>query len=236
MYNLKMIKNIIFILAILLFSGCEIDLFNDKKVEQLQRENSELQAKQQAKAITLEHQNARVALEKEQELKRLQLEAELEKQRLDNSKETSLVEIKTKAEVERLRLEKELEKTKLIQESARIEAQKRLELEKYLFALLGLLMIIVSFFIFYYFKKRREDKLIAYNDNLKKYFLFKEQERRTRIAEKVLETIAEGKLSKEDEARLVRAMDMTNVDQLTTEQTLEVEMIEDHYSSSKPKD
>jgi len=222
-------KTVIFFITLLIFSGCEIDLFNTDKVDRLQQENSRLIAEREAEAIKLEHENSRVKIEKEQEIKRLALEGELQKQKLSNEKETELARIAKEKEIEKISLEKALEKERLAQETARIEAEKSLELQKYLFALLALLMIIIAFFIYYYFKKRREDKLIAYNDNLRKYFLFKEHETRTKITQQVLDAIAEGKLSKEDQANLIRAISANSAENLpeSFQDDVEVEMIED---------
>ena len=225
-----MMKLVLILTILIYFSGCEVDLFNDNKVEQLEKENATLKAQKKAESIQLDYANARVKLEKEQEIERLQLETELQKRKLANEKETTLAEIAHKSEVEKLRIQQELEKEKLAQITAQIAAEKNLELEKYLFGLLGLFMIIVAFFIYYYFKKRREDKLIAYNDNLKKYFYFKESERRSKMAEKVLETIAEGKLSKEDKVMLLKAMRETEIDEVTHtaySDEIEVELLEE---------
>jgi len=222
------------VVALFLFSGCDVDLFNTQKVDRLQQENNRLVAEKEAEAIRLEHQNSRVKIEKDQELKRLALEGELQKQKLSNERETELARIAKEKEIEKISLEKALEKERLAQETARIEADKSLELEKYVFGLLALLMLIIAFFIYYYFKKKREDKLIAYNDNLRKYFLFKEHETRIKITQQVLDTIAEGKLSKEDQANLVRAISANSVETLPEslqDGEVEVELIEQKHGS-----
>jgi len=224
-------KIVIICLTLLVMSGCEVDFFNTKKVDQLQQENSRLMAEKEAESIKLDHENSRVKIEKDQELKRLALEGELQKQKLSNQKETELARIAKEEKIERLGLDKALEKEKLFQETARIEAEKSLELQKYLFAVLALLILIVAFFIYYYFKKKREDKLIAYNDNLRKYFLFKEHETRTKITQQVLDTIAEGKLSKEDQANLIKAISSNSVENIPEsvvgyDEAVEVTLIE----------
>jgi len=71
--------------------------------------------------------------------------------------------------------------------------------------ILALVIIICAFFIFYYFKKRREDKLLAYKDNLQKYFYQKENEARMKIAQKILDNVASGKLDKAQENQLISA-------------------------------
>ena len=239
-----MIKNILAILLLTLFLGCEVDLFNDQKLEQLQKENATLKAQQEADSLKLEHKSALVKLENTQALEKLKLEGELKKTQLNNDKETTLAEIAKSREIEKLALDNALKKEQLIQDQAKalelirqktalVEAEKALELKKYLFGVVALLLLITAFFIYYYLKRKREDKLIAYNDNLKKYFHFKENETRTRIAEKVLDTIAAGKLSTEDQVNLLKAISSTAVEEQrgTTQveqiESIDVEMIED---------
>ncbi len=230
MYNLAMIKNILFILVLLFYTGCEFDLFNDKKVEQLQDENMKLKAHKEAEATQLKYKNSLVKIEKSQELEQLKLESELKKVQLENSKELEKIALENALKKEQIEKEKALELEVLRQKTALAEAEKALELKKYLFAVLALIIIIIAFFIYYYLKRKREDKLIAYNDNLKKYFRYKESETRTRIAEKVLDTIAEGKLSKEDQANLIKAISSSEAldEQMTPNEieNIEVEMIE----------
>ena len=225
-----MIKKILFILVLLFFSGCEFDLFNDKKVEQLQDENMKLKARKEAEATQLEYKNSLVKIEKSQELEQLKLESELKKVQLENSKELEKIALENELKKEQIEKEKALELEVLRQKTALAEAEKALELKKYLFALLALIIVIIAFFIYYYLKRKREDKLIAYNDNLKKYFHHKERETRTRIVEKVLDTIAEGKLSKEDQANLIKAISASEaLDEYRVSEeieNIEVEMIE----------
>jgi len=230
-----MIKNILFILVLLFYTGCEFDLFNDQKVEKLQDENMRLKAQKEAEATELEYKNSLVKIEKSQELEQLKLESELKKVQLENSKELEKIALENALKKEQIEKEKALELEVLRQKTALAEAEKALELKKYLFALLSLIVIIIAFFIYYYLKRKREDKLIAYNDNLKKYFRYKESETRTRIAEKVLDTIAEGKLSKEDQANLIKAIsasevldEQTRVDEI---ENIEIEMIESTHSN-----
>ena len=46
-----MIKTIIIAITLLLFSGCELDVFNDKELQRLKKENQELAAKQKAETV-----------------------------------------------------------------------------------------------------------------------------------------------------------------------------------------
>ncbi len=180
-----MIKNILAVLAFLFFSGCDADLFNTKKVDTLEKEKQELQTKLKTK--------------------QQQIQAELEKEKLSTQAALEKEKLKTQAEIEKARIEKEKQQEleKIRQQSIIEQEKSKNELIRYGFMLLALLMIIAAFFIYLYFKRKREDKLRAYEDNLKKYFLFKENEMKLKLAEKILDTVKEGELSKEDQKKLI---------------------------------
>ncbi len=178
-----MIKIFITFFLLLLFSGCNSDLFNDKKVSKLQEENQKLknelllQQKEQQKSLKLEE------LKQQSEIKKLELEAQKQK------------------ELEQIKTQKELEAIKSYHETMR-----------YAIALTALLLLIGAFFLYLYLKRKREDKLRAYEDNLQKYFLFKEQEMKLKITEKILDTIKESNLSKEDQKKLLTIISQSSSD------------------------
>jgi hypothetical protein len=180
-----MITRLFLIFILLLFSGCELDLFNEKKVDTLKEKNLQLQNE----------------LNKKQQ----QLKLELEKQKLDKDLVLEKEKIKTKAELEKVKIQTQQEKElAIIQQKTELEKEKQKnEIIKYGFALIALLMVIISYFIYFYFKRKRENKLKAYEDNLKKYFLLKENEMKLKLAEKILDTAKEGQLSNEDQKKLI---------------------------------
>jgi outer membrane murein-binding lipoprotein Lpp len=233
------------ILAFLLFSGCESDIFNEKKVQELQKHIAELKAQQDAQVektklekaskeelAKLQIEKELTKIEKVNELEKYKLDAELKKEQLKVQKQKDHEALQKESELKKIELENELKKERIAKERARelelirqetalVEAQNSLELRKYLFGVLALLMVIISFFIYYYFKKRREDKLIAYNDNLKKYFLQKENEARIQIANKMLDTISECNLSREDQNRLIEVLGGNGSSSVTDDTTIE---------------
>ena len=191
-----MIKRTILIIAIFLFSGCDTDLFNTKKVEMLKEKNKQLQ--------------------QQIELKKEQNELELKKQKLSAEALLKQEKLKKQAELEKIKIEKQHQKELALirQKTLLQEDQNKNELLKYALLLLALLIIIVAFFLYLYLKRKREDKLTAYNDNLKKYFLFKENEMKLKMVEKILDTIKEGNLSTEDQKKLITILHSHTTDDL----------------------
>jgi len=184
----------------ILFSGCDLLETQEYKDKKLVQERILFEQKM--------HQS------KEIKLKKLSLETQHELAILESKKE--LAEIEKAKELEKIRLQSELEKQKIIfeQEKSKVmfeqkmkeyERSDAMELKRYLVLIVALLIIVIGFFTFYYFKKKREDKLLAYNDNLKKYFHQKENDARVKIAEKMLDTISSGKLDKNQENQLISA-------------------------------
>jgi hypothetical protein len=205
-------KKILLILLIgLIFSGCDIDLFGTKEIAKLQKQNQELLREIKTKKEQKEYALSQQKLSKETELEKAKIKAKTE---LEKEKLKAEAELK-KAELERLK-QKELELIK--QKTILQESKRRAELIKYGFWILAMIIIILAFFIYTYFKRRREDKLIAYNDNLKKYFIFKEQQMKMELAQNILTTIKEGTLSKEDEQKLISVLtNKTDVEKIDTD-------------------
>lgn len=76
-----------------------------------------------------------------------------------------------------------------------------------LFAILALALFM--------FRKRREDKLKMHEDELQKEMYLREKELQVKMAEKILDTIATGKLSEEREQHLLEALDKTTAPTLS---------------------
>ena len=180
-----MIRTILLTAAILLFVGCDADVFNTKKVETLKEQNQKLQ--------------------QQIELKKEQNELELQKQKLSAEALLERERLKKQTELEKVKIEKQHQKElELIRQKTLLEEEKRKnELYRYALLLLALVLLIAAFFLYLYLKRKREDEITAYNDNLKKYFLFKENEMKMKMAEKILDTIKEGSLSDEDQKKLI---------------------------------
>ncbi len=133
--------------------------------------------------------------------------------------------LKKQTELEKVKIEKQHQKElELIRQKTLLqEDQNKNELLKYTLLILALLIIIAAFFLYLYLKRKREDEITAYNDNLKKYFLFKENEMKLKMAEKILDTIKEGNLSAEDQKKLITVLHSHTVEDLSDD---DIDLIE----------
>jgi hypothetical protein len=193
-------KFLILPIFILLFNGCNLLETEGEKADKIETQKLAFEKKIQET--------------KEIQLKKLSLQTQTELALLESKKELALIE--KEKELEKIRMQTELQKQKIALEAEKEKAifqQKmkqqeqldKMELKRYAIFLSAMLIFVILFFIFYYFKKRREDKLLAYNDNLQKYFHHKENEARVKIAQKMLDTLGSGKLDKNQENQLIRA-------------------------------
>ncbi len=198
-------KLLVLLMIGLLFSACNIG-----------ESQKELDAKrlQEKKAF-----EAKIAESKEIQLKKIDAQTQQELAKIEQKKE--LAKMEKDQLLEKLRLQMELEKEKVaLQEKkeralldkkmAEMEHADSMEIKRYLLLILFLMLVIISFFAYLYFKKRHEDKLRAYHDNLDKYFHQQDNMTKMRIAEKIIDTVASGKLDKEQEIELIRALNATN--------------------------
>lgn len=191
-------KSTLYILLLLSFNACQLfedspELQEKKQVLELKK----LQVAQEKELALLELQKSLATIEKEKMLSLQKMHNDIKEKELSANSEKELELIKQKLALQ--------------------ESNNTLNFQLYLFVFLGLMIIVIAFFIFYYLKKKRENELLAYNDNLKKYFYMKENETRLKIAEKILDTICEGDLSSENQQKLIHAFsNETSVTQTDT--------------------
>jgi multidrug efflux pump subunit AcrA (membrane-fusion protein) len=194
-------KLIYLLIFTLLFSGC--DLFEsqaDKQAKLAQEKASFEQKIKETKDVQMKQIDAQTT----QELEKIKAQKEL----AQLQKEQMMEKIRLEAELEKQKAQLEIQKQEalLAQKMKEIEQANSMELKKYLLLILFLILIIASFFTYYYFKKRHDDKLRAYQDNLDKYFHQQENATKMRIAEKIIDTVASGKLDKAQETELIKAL------------------------------
>jgi len=210
-------KHILLVLLLSLFSvtltGCLENVSKEKienKQTQLQQEQALLD-REIRKARHLADRQKELALVKmKRELEELALaqnktEAELKKElaKINAQKEIALQ--KTQNELKFKELEISKEKMRVEMENQKLLDQQALKQEQqlYVILLIGFLLFLVFVGTLLYFYKKRKDKLIAYEDNLEKYFRQKENEARMHIADKIIDTMASGKLDPRQEERLL---------------------------------
>jgi TolA-binding protein len=138
------------------------------------------------------------------------------------------IEAQSREEVARINRERDLEMQRLEQQTAREkisaekevafrqnEAQQREADNGYTLgiaaiAAAALLFAAVLALSFYFLRKRREDQLKMHSDTLEQEMAIREKELQAQMAEKILDTIASGTLSKEEETRLIETFEKTN--------------------------
>ena len=139
---------------------------------------------------------ATLEAETQKEIAKINKERDLELKKMDV--QTKMVELKTTNEM----AIKEHNLSTFVQESKYAFKNSTLVLG-------GLGLFAVLALIFFIFRKRREDKLKMHEDNLQKEVYLREKELQVKMAEKILDTIATGKLSEEREQHLLEALDKT---------------------------
>jgi len=145
---------------------------------------------------------ATIEAETQKEIAKINKERDLELKKMEE--ETKLVELKTTNEM----AIKEHNLSTYVQENE--FAFKNSTLIIFAFSFLAVMAL-----TFYMFRKRREDKLKMHEDELQKEMYLREKELQVKMAEKILDTIASGKLSEEREQHLLEALDKTTTPTLT---------------------
>jgi len=139
---------------------------------------------------------AKIEAEAKKEVAKINKERDLELKKMEEN--TKVLELKTSNEM----AIKEHNLSTYVQESE--FAFKNTTL---IFVAIGLFAILALTLFIY--RKRREDKLKMHEDNLQKEVYLREKELQVKMAEKILDTIATGKLSEEKEQHLLEALDKT---------------------------
>jgi len=220
-------KLIYLLIFVLFFNACDLLESQADKQAKLadQKAAFELKIKE-----TKDVQMRQIDAQTTQELEKIKAQKEL----AQLQKEQMMEKIRLEAELAKQKAELEIQKQEalLAQKMKEIAQANDMEIKRYLLIILFLILLIVSFFTYYYFTKRHDDKLRAYQDNLDKYFHQQENATKMRIAEKIIDTIASGRLDKTQETELIKALSGNIAPSqkpklLEAEITEEVELIEE---------
>lgn len=198
-------KLIYILIFALLLSGCDLLESKEQKSAQLAEQKALLERQiDESKEVQLKKIDAQT----QRDLAKIETQKELAK----IEKEKMLEKIRLNAEMEKQKIELEQKRAKILLDAKMVEVEHSdsMEIKRYLLLILFLMLLIITFFLYHYLKKRHEDKLRAYHDNLDKYFHQQENMAKMRIAEKIIDTVASGKLDKEQELELIRALNATN--------------------------
>ncbi|MEA3522541.1 MAG: hypothetical protein U9R50_06175 [Campylobacterota bacterium] len=178
------------LLLTLLFTGCNINDFIPKEPD-----SPEIRKK----ALELQHQQELAKLASQKELASIDLQKQVELGKMDKDVRLKALELQNIQEIEKLKLQEDANK-----------AQREYAMKRNMVLLAALLLLLLAFGIYILFKRRHENKLHAYNDNLQKYFYQKENESRVKLAEKIIDTVAEGKASPDQEGKLLSILQGTS--------------------------
>lgn len=134
-----------------------------------------------------------------------------------NETELKKSEIQSKKEIELAKIQSDIKKSELEIQKEQIASNtntqnKEYEVYKLIIISITIIITIILVGIFVYLNNRRKDKLKSYDDNLEKYFRQKELDAKIQIANKVIEAVSKGNLTKEQEVTLLGTI--TKNDQL----------------------
>jgi len=220
-------KFIIFLSLILFFNACNL---TESKEERAAKQLEQKKAFEAKIADTKEVQLKKIDAQKEQELAKINAQTTLAK--MEKAQLLEKIKLEAAAQKEKMLLAQAKEKEAFEAKLRDLERQDAMELKRYLLLILFFVLVIATYFVYLYFKRRHDDKLRAYQDNLDKYFHQQENMTKMRIAEKIIDTVASGKLEKEQESALIKALSGTITPSAQTELLLdegseEVELIEE---------
>ncbi|MDA3945761.1 MAG: hypothetical protein PF439_03670 [Helicobacteraceae bacterium] len=139
---------------------------------------------------------ATIEAETQKEIVKINKERDLELQKMEQN--TKLIGLKTQNEM----AIKEHNLSAFVKES-------EIAFKNSTLLLVALSMLSLFALIFYIFRKRREDRLKMHENELQSEMYIREKELQLKMAEKILDTIASGKLSKEREQYLLDTLDRT---------------------------
>lgn len=126
--------------------------------------------------------------------------------KVEAQKQVEIQKINAETRLKQLELEKEKELALLREKERLMRLEHEQAKERYLIWAGIAAMILAGLALLWYFDRRRQDKLIAYKDNLHKYFLFKENETRMKIAEKIVDAVAQQGIGADERAKLIEVL------------------------------
>jgi len=151
-----------------------------------------------------EQELARINMEKEVLLQKLKSVTEVEKAHLN--KEIALKQVE--ADKHKALITKEIAVTQ--EQTQRQIALNANDLQKWVLLVVAFFLLAVVIFVFYNTNRNRKERLKMHQDNLDQTLRIKEQEMRVKIAEHLIDAMASGKLSAEQENKLLGAYSGTN--------------------------
>lgn len=161
----------------------------------------------------IDYQAASKAQQASRDNEQAQMRQELELQQLKNSAELEKARLEHNATLYQANLQQEVALS--AQALSRELHQSQSEMQKWwIIAIIGALGIVL-FFIYLIMRKRQEFIAKQQSEKLQHEKTLKEQEMRLQMAQKVLDTIASGKVSHDQQERLISALEPKSPESLT---------------------
>ena len=179
--------------SLLLLTGCG-DESQQRPYLMGQNPNNPYAVRTQARSEKVE--TAKIQAEAQKEIALINKERDIEVQKLISQTDVTKADINKEVAIEEVHTKK-----------AAIENAH--EQTTYLFWLLGAALILLFWFLFYYTGKNRKERLKIHEDELLYKLRAQEQEMKMKMAEKMLESITSGRLSPEQENRLIETLEHT---------------------------
>jgi len=141
--------------------------------------------------------------------------------------ETAKIQAQTQKEIAQINKERDIEVQKLISQTDVTKAginkevaleevktkqtaiEKEHESSNYMLVVIAIALTLLFLFLFYYTGKNRKARLKMHEDELMYKLRVQEQEMKMKMAEKMLDSITSGKLSPEQENRLIETLEHT---------------------------
>ncbi len=182
-------KTLVLILTLLLLSGCNSDNRNSHPYIMNQKSNSTKGESEKVRLMKMDSENKK-------DIAEIQMKQAIE-----------VAKIHQVAEVEKATINKDVALVK--NETELIKEDNTFNIQKWLLILVGILTSIIAFYIFFNAQKNRKSKVQMHQDDLEQQRILKEQEMRYHMAEKMLDTLSSGKLSQDQEAKLIDTFSQT---------------------------
>jgi len=141
------------------------------------------------------------------ETAKIQADAQKEIARINKERDIEVQKLIAQTDVTKAGINKEVAMEEV--ETKKTAIEKKHEYSTHLLWLFGVALALIFLFLFYYTGKNRKERLKKHEDELMAKMRLQEQEMKMRMAEKMLDSLASGKLSPEQENRLIEALEHT---------------------------
>ncbi len=171
---------------------------------------------------------AKIKAEAEKEIAKINMEKEVLIQKLKGATEVETADINKEIAVKQVEADKYkavVQKDIIITQDAtqRQIALNSHDIQKWILLVAGVFLLAVIIFVFYNSNRNRKERLKIHQDNLDQELRIKEQEMHVKIAERLIDAMSSGKLSPDQENKLLGAYSNTSGNQLPYYQDAEEE-------------